>query len=574
MLDLGRQFEHRERDRRVGVDRAGLHVPPAVDLLGEGVLLAHRVAEGLGHVSDRRLGPVGDDVGHLGAVVAAVLLVDVLDDLLAAVGLDVDVDVGRAVAFGRQEPLEEEAEGDGVGVGDAEGEAHRGVGRRAPALAEDVGSRAEVDDVPHDEEVAGEAQLVDEVELTVELLPGTVDPGGGAGAVPAGAALLDQSAEVAHLVEPVGARVGRQVGGDQGEVERALQAEGGGPLDDAGVAGEAQGLFIAGAQVETGGWEPAVDLVEAAPGPHRGHGRGEALAGDGVVVDVAGGDQVETGGHRQLGEGVVADRVGGEAVIPQLDGDVVPAEVGHQSVEGPAGRGRAAVGEALGHRGLATAGEDQPVVVAPRAAHPAQLDQTFVADPRRPLLPRQLALADRPAEQGVALRVAGEDEEVFAHRVGRAGSRQVHGRLFQGELGTEHGGQADGSRRLGEADDAVEAVVVGEGQGLEVEPGRLLGQLLGVRRAVEEREVGVAVELGVGGGAPVRRRLDRWLVLPSFPGPGGAVAPVANPQVTGAPRRWAVRECAFDVGPWHVGAVPTHPLTLSEQVFGPQDDDS
>ena len=32
---------------------------------------------------------------------------------------------------------------------------------------------------------------------------------------------------------------------------------------------------------------------------------------------------------------------------------------------------------------------------------------------------------------------------------------------------------------------------------LEPEPGRLVGQLLGVRRPVEEREVGVAVELGV-----------------------------------------------------------------------------
>ena len=39
--------------------------------------------------------------------------------------------------------------------------------------------------------------------------------------------------------------------------------------------------------------------------------------------------------------------------------------------------------------------------------------------------------------------------------------------------------------------------MVGEGQRLEPEPGRLLGQLLGVRGAVEEAEVGVAVQLGV-----------------------------------------------------------------------------
>ena len=83
---------------------------PPVDLLGPRVLLAGGVAERLGHVAHRRLGPVGDDVGHLGRVVAAVALVDVLDDLLAAVALDVDVDVRRAVALGGEEALEQQAE--------------------------------------------------------------------------------------------------------------------------------------------------------------------------------------------------------------------------------------------------------------------------------------------------------------------------------------------------------------------------------------------------------------------------------------------------------------------------------
>ena len=53
----------------------------------------------------------------------------------------------------------------------------------------------------------------------------------------------------------------------------------------------------------------------------------------------------------------------------------------------------------------------------------------------------------------------------------------------------------------GEADHAVEAVVVGDGQGGEPEARRLLGQLLGVAGPVEEREVGVAVELGVAAAA-------------------------------------------------------------------------
>ena len=93
------------------------------------------------------------------ALLAAVALVHVLDRLFAPVALDVDVDVGRAVALGRQEPLEQQAERHRVGVGDAERVADRAVRGRAAPLAVDVGSAAELDDVPHDQEVAGEAEL-------------------------------------------------------------------------------------------------------------------------------------------------------------------------------------------------------------------------------------------------------------------------------------------------------------------------------------------------------------------------------------------------------------------------------
>src|SRR3546814_19065960 len=83
---------------------------PPVDLLRPRVLLPGRVPQRLGDVADRRLGPVGDDVRHLGGVTPAVAPVDVLDRLLAAARLDVAVDVRRPVALGRQEPLEEQAD--------------------------------------------------------------------------------------------------------------------------------------------------------------------------------------------------------------------------------------------------------------------------------------------------------------------------------------------------------------------------------------------------------------------------------------------------------------------------------
>ena len=68
--------------------------------LPERVGLAGRDAGRLRHLAQRRAGPVGDDVRDLRGAVASVALVDVLDHLFAALVLDVEVDVGRTVAFG------------------------------------------------------------------------------------------------------------------------------------------------------------------------------------------------------------------------------------------------------------------------------------------------------------------------------------------------------------------------------------------------------------------------------------------------------------------------------------------
>jgi len=105
VLDLSGQCQHigRKGGPSPTPGRVLRHVAkatPAVELLGVGVLLAGAVAEGPGHVAHRGAGPVGDDVAHLGRVVATVRLVDVLDHLLTPVALDVDVDVGRPVALG------------------------------------------------------------------------------------------------------------------------------------------------------------------------------------------------------------------------------------------------------------------------------------------------------------------------------------------------------------------------------------------------------------------------------------------------------------------------------------------
>ena len=82
---------------------------------------------------------------------------------------EVDVDVGRFLPFGAQEALEEQPELDRIDGSDAETEADGRVGRRAASLAEHALAPREAHDVPHDEEVAGQPELSDELQLVRDL---------------------------------------------------------------------------------------------------------------------------------------------------------------------------------------------------------------------------------------------------------------------------------------------------------------------------------------------------------------------------------------------------------------------
>ena len=496
-------------------------------------------------------------------MVPPVALVHVLDDLFTPVALDVEVDVGRAVALGRQEPLEQQPQRDGVGLGDPEGVADRAVGGAAPALAEDVGPVAELDDVPHHEEVAGETEALDHLQLVVDRAPRPcpqrqVLPRRRPVAVAAARAVQHDLAQVLHLGErpavgSVRARERRQRRRHQRQVERRGATDLGRELDHPRVPQEPPRLFGTAAQMRRGrGRQPRVELVEAAPRPHRGHRHGELpLRGRGVV-DVVGGDarQVEPAG--QLGERVVAGRVERIAVVPQLHHHPVAPEQLHQPLQLPPCRARPVGQQRGGHRALAAPGEHPPV---PRR----RVGEVAEGELRRALLAREVPEAERSRQAGVAVGAVGEHQQVVAVRIGFvtlvvAGDAHLlqgvllvadhacvgHGVGGDGDLRAEHRGQPHGPGRLGEAHHAVQAVVVGERERLEPQAGRFLGQLLGVRGAVEEREVRVAVQLGVGRGrgvGPHERpggvgigRPERGLERLTLAAPRRAVA-------TGVPRR-------------------------------------
>ncbi len=96
---------------------------------------------------------------------AAVAPVDVLDHLLAPLVLEIDVDVGRLAAVLGNEAGEQKIALVRIDRGDAEAKAHRAVGRRAAALAEDFLFliAGEGDDVVDGEEIARIVELGDEL---------------------------------------------------------------------------------------------------------------------------------------------------------------------------------------------------------------------------------------------------------------------------------------------------------------------------------------------------------------------------------------------------------------------------
>ena len=124
----------------------GTVVPPGHGL-GEEIHEVDIEAERLADVADGAARPIGDERRRERRAVPAVAPVDVLDDLLAPLVLEVDVDVRRLVALLRHEALEQEMHPPGVHLGDSEAVAHRRIGCGAASLAENAIRPSETNDI-------------------------------------------------------------------------------------------------------------------------------------------------------------------------------------------------------------------------------------------------------------------------------------------------------------------------------------------------------------------------------------------------------------------------------------------
>ena len=138
----------------------------------EGDHLGHPVDEAVGvahhpaHVAHHRLGGHGAEGDDLGDRLAPVALGHVVDDPVAALHAEVDVEIGHGDALGIEEALEQQVVLDRVEVGDPQGEGDQRAGTRAaPRPHRDAVALGPGDEIGHDQEVAGEAHLADDPQL-------------------------------------------------------------------------------------------------------------------------------------------------------------------------------------------------------------------------------------------------------------------------------------------------------------------------------------------------------------------------------------------------------------------------
>src|SRR5688572_8004928 len=81
--------------------------------------------------------------------------VQVLNDLLPALGLKIKVNIRRRLAFRGEKTLKDQIVGQRINGAEVEQVSHERVSGRAPTLAADPLCPGKVDDVPNDQEIVG-----------------------------------------------------------------------------------------------------------------------------------------------------------------------------------------------------------------------------------------------------------------------------------------------------------------------------------------------------------------------------------------------------------------------------------
>jgi len=287
-------------------------VAPAPDLgcehAGDVVCQAERLA----HVADGATAAVADDGRAEGRTVTAVGLVDPLDDFLAPFVLEIDVDIGRLLAFGADEAFEQQVGAGRIDRGDAEDIAHRGVGGGPATLAQDVPGSGVAHDAIDGKEVGCIVELRDQLELVAELLgdcgrDSVRKPDGGTFPSEAFECLLGGEAGKADLVRILVSELVERKGATRHDLLRAGEC--------IGVALEQPFHFMEWFQCAvSGSGEAETGFVDAAAFADAGEHVLQDAALRGVVEHVAGRDRRDAGLPGLVFRALQADGIIGAAL--------------------------------------------------------------------------------------------------------------------------------------------------------------------------------------------------------------------------------------------------------------------
>ena len=490
-----RTFQHHAEQRIGGIEPERPHVlvlrtaVPAPVQAVDGIDRVVRQAEHLGGLAQGAARTVGDHIGGQAGVVAAIFGIDVLHYLFAPLVLEIDIDVGWLVTLGGKEAAEDEVDLFRVHLGDAQAEAHHRIGRRAPALAEDLKLLPGMpDDVVHGEEIRSVALLRDQGEFRHEL----------------GLDLFRNSVLEPRLRPCPGQAFQRLLRGFGADllgriiVFELIEAEvdaGGEPLglgDRLRVLAEQPQHFRRRLEVPLGiGLEPPAGRLDAHVLADAGDDVLQHAAPRLVIEHIVAGEHRHAGAMGEVGEAiepfpVAAGKAAGrpEPHPPRAMRRQPPQHgfgsgpvgfVGHQDEELPLGE---ILGADIDHfrprQGRRQIVEDQPAIA---------LLALLV----------QIAQADQLAQPPIGVAVGRVGDEV-GRAVGKAEPRahQIAEPLRRSGL---HVAQADiGPHHPGEA------VAVGKAEPLEPEHARGDRQFLGMRAAAQERKVRGRDQLDIAGG--------------------------------------------------------------------------
>ena len=469
--------------------------------LGDAVGLGEAHAHGPAHVADDRLGLHGAEGGDLGHAVGAVLLGDVADDLHSAAFAKIHVDIRQADAFAVEKSLEEQIVGQGVQVGDAQGEGHQRPGRRAaPRSDRDALGFGPVDEVGHDQEIAGKTQFDDDLEFVFQalfvLLPvhRSRHFGQAFGEARAGefGQLLLQGLARPRLV-------GRKIMLAQIERQVDLVRDHGGIGQRLGDMAEGRGHFLGRFEIQVrGGHAHALGVAHAGRRLDAQQNVVGLGVGPGEIVAVVGGHQGQPGLGGDLDELLVGHRLFRDVV--GLEFEIETAGKKRGVFLGRRKPGAVALFQGLlDHLAFETGRQgDQAAAV---------FGQDLLVDARLVVEAAQMPDGRELEQVFVAGEVLGQENEMVARVARRPGVAVGQGLGRDVRLHADDRLDAGFMRGIVENKRAVEIAVVGQGQGrATVRLGRGYG-VGNADRPVEQGIFRMAVQMdeighGKGGGAP------------------------------------------------------------------------